>query len=82
MLYSLQVEEKKSQTDTNIFWTRCLYTIWVEVLWKENIDNGLKKFSCIDEVIEVKNSMRRPPKWNVPILIDKYDDRIEISGRL
>ncbi len=82
MLYSLQVEEKKSQTDTNIFWTRCLYTLWVEVLWKENIDNDLQKFSSIDEVIEMKNSMRRPPKWNVPILIDKYDDRIEVSGRL
>lgn len=82
MLYSLQVKEKENQTDTNIFWTKCLYTLGIEVLWKENIDENLTSFSNIDEVIKFKNWMRRPPKWNVPILINKYDDRIEVSWRL
>lgn len=82
MLYSLQVEEKVNQTDTNVFWTKCLYTIGVEVLWKKNINKDIWVFNNIDEVIDMKNSMRKPPKGNVPILINKFDDRIEISGRL
>lgn len=82
MLYSLQIEEKESQSDTNIFWTKCLYTLWIEILWKENIDKELSPFLNIDEVISMKNWMRRPPKGNIPILLNKYDDRIEISWRL
>ena len=82
MLYSLQVKEKEKQTDTNIFWTKCLCTLWIEIIWKNNIKNGLKPFNDIDELISFKNSMRRPPKWNIPILITKRNNKIEVSWRL
>lgn len=81
MLYNLQVQEKEEQTDTNIFWTKCLLTLWVEILGKEN-NKVTSGFSSIDELINFKNWMRRPPAWNVPILLEKKWDIIEISWRL
>ena len=39
-------------------------------------------FTSVDEVIRCKNSMRRPPAGNVPILLNKRDGKIQISGRL
>ena len=81
MLYSLQVKEKRKTSDTSKFWTRCFKTIWVEFLGKEN-NTELKPFESVNELIEYKNWMRRPPASNVPILLTKFDDRIEVSWRL
>lgn len=39
-------------------------------------------FKSIDELIEFKNAMRLPPRGNTPILIQKSNDEIKISGRL
>ncbi len=39
-------------------------------------------FETIDEIIELKDNMRKAPAGNVPILLKKFDDRIEVSGRL
>lgn len=80
MLYSLQIDQKKEATMTNIFGTRCLLTIGVEINGKKL--HNLKPFESIEELIASKSSMRKPPKGNVPIDITKYDDRIEVSGRL
>ncbi|UXN08168.1 hypothetical protein [Bartonella sp. HY761] len=82
MLYSLQVDESVSPSATNIFGNRLLSTYGVEILGK--VDNPTVKlpFTSINELIDAKNSMRRPPAGNIPILIQDEDDEIQISGRL
>ncbi|KGN98041.1 hypothetical protein HQ36_03720 [Porphyromonas gingivicanis] len=82
MLYALQVEQKEKPTETYIFGTRLLLTLGVEILGKKLDSNIFKPFANVDEVIKSKNSMHRPPKGNVPILIYKSADKIQISGRL
>lgn len=82
MMYNLQVSQKESQTQTNIFGTKCLLALGVEIMGKKLDQKFHTPFKTVDELIDFKNSMRRPPKGNVPILIKKYDDKIEVSGRL
>lgn len=82
MLYNLKVEQKETPTDTNIFGTRMLLTIGVDIMGKTLEKSVFKPFTNVDEVIALKNEMRQPPKGNIPIKITKFDDRIEISGRL
>lgn len=82
MLYALQVGQKESPTETYVFGTRLLLTLGVEILGKKLDGNIFKPFTSIDEVIKCKNSMRRPPAGNIPILITKTGNTILISGRL
>jgi hypothetical protein len=82
MLYNLQVGQKEKPTDTYIFGTRLLLTLGVEILGKKLDPEIFKPFKSIDEVIELKSKMRKAPKGNVPILITKLNNKIEISGRL
>ena len=82
MLYALQVEQKEKPTETYIFGTRLLLTLGVEILGKKLDKKVFKPFTSIDEVISCKNSMRRPPAGNVPILITKTATKVQISGRL
>ena len=82
MLYSLQVVQKENPSDTNIFGTRCLLTIGVEILGKELDYSIMKPFTSIDEVITAKNSMRQPPQNNIAVRLEKSDDLIQVSGRL
>lgn len=82
MLYNLQVEQKKKPTSTYIFGTRLLLTLGVEILGKKLDMSIFQPFKTIDEVISYKASMRGAPKGNIPILLKKYDTKIEISGRL
>ncbi|MFA6760879.1 MAG: hypothetical protein WCR69_07550 [Sulfuricurvum sp.] len=82
MLYSLQVNQKEEPTPTNIFGTRCLLTIGVEILGKKLDPSIMIPFTSVEEVIAVKNTMRQPPKGNVPINIYKNGDKIQVSGRL
>lgn len=82
MLYSLQVDQKETATDTNIFGTRCLMTIGVEILGKAINHTLMTPFTSVDEVIEAKNSMRQPPAGNVAIRLEKFPNKITISGRL
>ncbi|HOR82984.1 MAG TPA: hypothetical protein PLF32_10075, partial [Bacteroidales bacterium] len=82
MLYSLKIKQKESQTKTNIFGTKCLLTLGVEIMGKKLDPKNHTPFKTVDELIEFKNSMRRPPNGNVPILINKINDKIEISGYL
>lgn len=81
MLYSLQVEQKTKPTKTYIFGTRALLTLGVEILGKKLDKDIFKPFSNIDEVVECKSNIR-PYKGNVPVLITKETDNIQISGRL
>jgi len=82
MLYNFQVELKEGATETNIFGTRMLLTLNVEILGKAIEDEEYKPFLTIDELIEYKKSMRKAPTGNVPIEITKSNDTIYISGRL
>ena len=82
MLYNLRISQKAEPTDTNIFGTRCLLTLGVEIIGKELDTKTFKPFATIDELIMFKNKMGKPPKGNVPITIDKQIDQIQISGRL
>lgn len=83
MLYNeeLGVREDKKPSDTSIFGTNILLTLGVNIVGKD-ISRWFKPFQSIDELISFKDGMRQPPTGNVPILISKFDDRIEISGRL
>ncbi len=65
MLYNLQITQKEVPTETNIFGTRLLLNMGVEVVGKELDANIFKPFTSIDELITSKNSMRKPPKGNI-----------------
>jgi hypothetical protein len=82
MLYNLQIEQKKVPTSTYIFGTRLLLTIGVEIIGKELDSKIFKCFKSINEVIDFKKKMRKAPEGNVPILLTKSRNKIEISGRL
>jgi len=82
MLYNLRIKQKKEPTQTNIFGTKLLLTLGVEILGKELDKKIFAPFSSIKEVIDFKKLMRAAPKGNVPIKIKQKPDSIEISGRL
>jgi len=82
MLYCLQIDQKEAPTDTNIFGTRCLLTLGVDILGKSIDPQVMTPYKTIDEVIKAKNSMKPPPARNVPVRITKKNDLIQISGRL
>ncbi len=82
MLYNLQIPQKQTATQTNIFGTKCLLALGVEIIGKKLDTRVHEPFKTIDELIDYKNSLRKPPKGNVPILIKKYPYKIEVSGRL
>jgi hypothetical protein len=82
MLYNLQIDQKEKPTSTYIFGTKLLLTLGVEILGKKLNDEIFTPFKTIDEIIDLKNDMRKAPKGNVPILLTKFEDRIEVSGRL
>lgn len=83
MLYNeeLDAREDKKPSDTSIFGTNILLTLGVTIVGKD-ISRWFKPFKSLDELINFKASMRKPPAGNVPIEIKRFPDRIEISGRL
>lgn len=83
MLYNdeLEARETKKPSDTSIFGTNMLLTLGVDIVGKDT-SKWFKKFNSIEEMIKFKAGMRQPPAGNVPINITRYDDRIEVSGRL
>jgi len=82
MYYNLQVEQRASQTDTNVFGTRCLRSLGVKIGGKK-IDELLNTpFETLQEMIDFKTAMRRPPAGNIPIDITVVGKELHISGRL
>lgn len=83
MLYNeeLDAREDKKPSDTSIFGTNILLTLGVTIVGKD-ISKWFKPFKSLDELINFKANMRKPPAGNVPIEIKRFPDRIEISGRL
>lgn len=82
MLYNLQVGQKEKPTETYIFGTKLLLTLGVEIIGKKLDSKIFTPFMNIDEIIDFKSKMRKAPKGNVPILLTKKKDKIEVSGRL
>ena len=82
MLYALQIEQKEEPTETYIFGTKLLLTLGIEILGKKLDPQLFTPFTSVQEVINLKAQMRRPPAGNTPILITQKQNTIEISGRL
>jgi hypothetical protein len=83
MLYNLQIDQIAAPTQTNIFGTRCFRTLGVQILGKEAHSETDGSWSSIEELIEFKSNMRKPPAGNVPIEIKKIGKNlITVSGRL
>jgi hypothetical protein len=82
MLYNLQIDQKAEPTSTYIFGTKLLLTLGVEILGKKLDEKIFTPFKTVDEIIDLKNEMRKAPKGNVPILLKKLKTKIEVSGRL
>lgn len=82
MLYHLQIEQKEKPTETYVFGTKLLMTLGVEILGKQLDNEVFKPFENIDEIISLKDKMRKAPKGNVGILLTKTLNKIQISGRL
>lgn len=81
MLYHLQVEQKEKPTETYIFGTKLLLTLGVEILGKKLDENIFTPFKNIEEIIDFKESMRKAPAGNIPILLTKFSNKIEISEK-
>lgn len=83
MLYNdeLNTSKTKQPTDTSIFGTNILLTLGIKIIGKDT-SKWFKKFQKLEDLIEFKSKMKKAHKGNVPIEITKYDDHIEISGRL
>lgn len=83
MLYNdeLEAREEKKPSDTSVFGTNMLLTLNVDIVGKDT-SKWFTKFNSIEEMICFKAGMRQPPAGNVPINITRFDDRIEVSGRL
>jgi len=83
MLYNLKITQKDEPTESNIFGSRCYRTLGVQFIGKKFDERTDKPWNSIDELIEYKSKMRKPPKGNVPIDITKVsNNKITISGRL
>jgi hypothetical protein len=82
MFYNLHNPQKKSQSSTNVFGNRCLATLGIEIAGKVLDPIANRPFTSIEEMIDEKKKMRRPPKGNVPLTIQKKGNRLELTGRL
>lgn len=82
MYYNLKIEQRASQTDTNIFGTRCLRSLGIKIGGKVVDDKLNTPFSTLEEMIKFKLEMRPPPAGNVPIQISIVEKELQISGRL
>lgn len=83
MLYNEEhsVDADRKPSDTSVFGTNILLTLGATIVGKDT-ERWFKPFKSVDEIIKFKSSMRKPPAGNVPIEITKFEDHIEISGRL
>lgn len=83
MLYNeeLKAREEKKPSDTSIFGTNILLTLGVTIVGKDT-SKWFKAFKSLDDLINFKSKIKKPPVGNVPITITKYPNHIEISGRL
>ena len=82
MFYNLQVKQRSSQSDTNIFGTRCLRTLGVNIFGKVIDDKLNQPFANLSEMISFKSAMRRAHAGNVPLEMSIVGEELQVSGRL
>lgn len=82
MLYISEGNRNRRPSETAQFGTKLLKTIGVNIVGKNDYYNNLSSFNSVDEIIDFKNNMRRPPAGNTPILITKGINSYFISGIL
>ena len=82
MYYNLKIKQRTSQTDTNIFGTRCLRSLGIKIEGKVVDEQLNTPFSSLEEMIKFKLDMKRPPAGNVPIDIGIVGKELQISGKL
>lgn len=82
MLYNEEMtpDDDRTPTDTNRFGTNMLLTLGVKFIGKTM--RGFSPFTNVDEMIALKSRMKLPNSTNIPILINKFEDKITVSGRL
>ena len=82
MLYISEGNRNRRPSETAQFGTKLLKTIGVNIVGKNDYYNNLSSFNSVDEIIDFKNNMRRPPAGNTPILITRGINSYFISGIL
>ena len=83
MLYNFPDLTQKSRTQTNIFGSRCLRTLGVEISGRPLSHSTDQPWHSVKELIDYKSSMSQPPSpSNVPINIELVGNKITISGKL
>lgn len=83
MLYNDSNKDSKVKpSETSVFGTSLYKNLDVSLIGKD--DKWFESFRSIEDLIEFKSSMRKPPKGNVPVDInlDLNKNLITISGRL
>lgn len=80
LLYNIQINESTNPTKTNIFGTKCLMTIGVQILGKTNY-HDFTPFKSISELIEFNQTIK-PPSYGTAMKITITNNIIEVSGRL
>jgi len=83
MLYNDEFRQTSSKKpyDTTIFGTNILLTLGVKFIGRD-ISRWFSPFSSVEEAVEFKSKMKKAHKGDVAIEITKFEDRIEVSGRL
>ncbi len=81
MLYNGESKQDEKPSQTGVFGTNILLSLGVSVVGKD-VSKWYKKFASVDDLIDFKAKMKKPPKGNVPIEIKKQKGYIEVSGRL
>ena len=83
MLFNFKNEYNyKKPSYSNKFGIKLLKTLKIDIIGINSEIDDIEPFKTIDELIKFKSKMRNPPQTNVPILIEKKEEKIEISGRL
>lgn len=82
MFYNFQGDDVSHQTETNIFGTRCLLTLGVQILGKRLDEATNRPFASLEEMIAFREGMRRPPAGNVPVTLSLRDGVLVLTGRL
>ena len=72
----LPFRKKKNPQIPPFLAQKFLCTLGVEIEGKKLSNDMLKPFASVDELIEFKNAMRKPPKNNVPINIFKSQNTL------
>lgn len=79
MLFNFQKQFNEKSSPTNLFWLRCLKTLWINIIWY----NSIQAFSSIQELINEKEKIKKPHNTkSTPLEIFIKNEKIYISWKL